>query len=119
MLPLDVAERLEREPNATEYIVGIVRARMRAEDLDAELAKRGLTVSDHGRARARAQRAQVEQEWPPGRRKAVRERSRRAAQDAWRVFGDALDRPARDVPGLREPLSTPPVLEPQTDVLHE
>ncbi|MFC4150250.1 hypothetical protein ACFO0M_28690 [Micromonospora mangrovi] len=80
-LPQDVAERLEREPNASAYVVDAVRARMRAEDLDAELARRGMTVTAEGRARARAQRAQVEQEWSPGRRAALRERSRRAAQE--------------------------------------
>lgn len=80
-LPPDVAERLEREPNASAYVVDAVRARMRAEDLDAELARRGMTVSAQGRARARAQRAQVEQEWSPGRRDALRERSRRAARE--------------------------------------
>lgn len=80
-LPADVAERLEREPNASAYVVDAVRARMRAEDLDAELARRGMTVSAQGRARARAQRAQVEQEWSPGRRQALRERSRRAARE--------------------------------------
>ena len=80
-LPADVAERLEREPNASAYVVDAVRARMRAEDLDAELARRGMTVSAQGRARARAQRAQVEQEWSPGRRQAVREGSRGAARE--------------------------------------
>ncbi|MFC0003217.1 hypothetical protein [Micromonospora siamensis] len=80
-LPQDVAERLEHEPNASAYVVDAVRARMRAEDLDAELARRGMTVSAEGRARARAQRAQVEQDWSPGRRAALRERSRRAAQE--------------------------------------
>ncbi|MFG2100392.1 hypothetical protein ACGFJ5_07280 [Micromonospora echinaurantiaca] len=80
-LPQDVAERLEREANASAYVVEAVRARMRAEDLDAELARRGMTVSAEGRARARARRAQVEQEWSPGRRAALRDRSRRAAQE--------------------------------------
>ncbi|MFI0795635.1 hypothetical protein ACH4OY_23585 [Micromonospora rubida] len=80
-LPQDVAERLEHEPNASAYVVSAIRDRMRAEDLDAELARRGMTVTAEGRARARAQRARVEQEWTPGRRAALRERSRRAAQE--------------------------------------
>ena len=32
-------------------------------------------------------------------------------EDAWRVFDEALGRPARDVAGLRELLSTPTVLD--------
>jgi uncharacterized protein (DUF1778 family) len=32
-------------------------------------------------------------------------------EDAWRVFDQALSRPAADVPGLRELLSTPTVLD--------
>lgn len=32
-------------------------------------------------------------------------------EDAWRVFDGALDRPACDVAGLRELLSTPTVLD--------
>ena len=31
--------------------------------------------------------------------------------DAWRVFDEALDRPAQDVAGLRELLTTPTVLD--------
>ncbi|MER7460398.1 hypothetical protein [Micromonospora sp. NPDC126480] len=80
-LPQDVARRLEREPNASAYVAEAIRARMRAEDLDAELAHRGMTVSAEGRARAAARRAQVEQDWSPGRRAALRDRSRRAARE--------------------------------------
>ncbi|WP_181541138.1 hypothetical protein [Micromonospora saelicesensis] len=40
-----------------------------------------MTVTAEGQARARAQRAQVEQEWSPGRRAALRDRSRRAAAE--------------------------------------
>lgn len=32
-------------------------------------------------------------------------------EDAWRVFDEALDRPAQDVAGLRELLITPTVLD--------
>lgn len=34
-------------------------------------------------------------------------------QEAWRVFDEALTGPARDVPGLRELLATPTVLDSQ------
>ncbi|WP_128763589.1 hypothetical protein [Micromonospora sp. MW-13] len=61
---------------ASAYVVSAIRDRMRAEDLDAELVRRGMTVTAEGRARARALRARVEQEWTPGRRAALRERSR-------------------------------------------
>jgi len=33
-------------------------------------------------------------------------------EDAWRVFDQALGRPAQDVAGLRELLTTPTVLDP-------
>jgi uncharacterized protein (DUF1778 family) len=33
-------------------------------------------------------------------------------EDAWRLFDDALQRPARDVAGLRELLTGPTVLDP-------
>ena len=36
-------------------------------------------------------------------------------QDAWRVFDEALTRPAQDVAGLRELLTTPTVLDPPPD----
>lgn len=51
------------------------------EDLDAELARRGMAVSAEGCARAGRQRAQVEQQWPRGRRVKLRERMRQAAQE--------------------------------------
>lgn len=54
-----------------------------AEDVDAELARRGMAVSAQGCARARKQRVQVEQQWPLGRRVMLRERSRQAAQEMW------------------------------------
>ncbi|MGC4875224.1 hypothetical protein ACLQ26_03000 [Micromonospora sp. DT43] len=76
---------MEREPNAIAYVVGAIRARMRAEDLDVELARRGMGVTAEGRARARTQRAQVQQEWSPGRRAALRDRSRRAAAEMFDV----------------------------------
>lgn len=36
-------------------------------------------------------------------------------QDSWRVFDEALIRPAQDVGGLRELLTTPTVLDPPLD----
>lgn len=36
-------------------------------------------------------------------------------EDAWQVFDQALSRPAADVPGLRELLSTPTVLDQSDD----
>lgn len=33
-------------------------------------------------------------------------------EDAWRVFDDAVQRPAQDVAGLRELLTEPTVLDP-------
>ncbi|MEU5785877.1 hypothetical protein [Micromonospora lupini] len=62
-------------------MTGSVSRGSRAEDLDAELARRAMIVTAEGQARARARRAQVEQEWSPDRRAALRDRSRRAAAE--------------------------------------
>ncbi|MFG3603252.1 hypothetical protein [Micromonospora chersina] len=78
-VPPDVAERLEREPNASAFLVHAARALMRREALDAELAHQGIAVTEDGITRARAARAAVDVAWPPERYQAVRERVRHAA----------------------------------------
>jgi hypothetical protein len=80
-VPADVAERLEREPNASAYLVDAARALMRREALAAELAHQGIQVTEEGVARAKAARAAVDAAWPPERYQAVRERVQRAVQD--------------------------------------
>lgn len=77
-VPPDVAERLEREPNASAFLVDAARALMRREALDAELAHRGIPVAEEGVARARAARAAVDVAWSAERYEAVRERVRHA-----------------------------------------
>lgn len=81
-VPPDVADRLDQEPNASAFLVDTVRNRIRVEDLKTELARRGMTPTAEGVARARATRLAVEAEWPAERRAAVREHARRAALDA-------------------------------------
>ncbi|MET8234491.1 hypothetical protein ABZS77_27835 [Micromonospora sp. NPDC005298] len=90
-VPPDVAERLEREANASAYITQAVRDRMRLDALDAELAHQGIAITEQGVARARARRAAVEAEWSPERRSALRDRARQHAPDA---AAGALDQPA-------------------------
>ncbi|NYH40960.1 hypothetical protein HNR22_000687 [Micromonospora jinlongensis] len=90
-VPPDVAERLERESNASAYITQAVRDRMRLDALDAELAHQGIPITEQGVAEARARRAAVEAEWSPERRSALRERARQHAQDA---AAGTLDQPA-------------------------
>ncbi|MFB9238817.1 hypothetical protein ACFFWC_25365 [Plantactinospora siamensis] len=80
-VPPDVAERLEREPNASAYLVDAARALMRQEALSAELAHQGIPITAEGVARARAARAAVAAEWRPERYQAVRDRVRRAVED--------------------------------------
>ncbi|MDZ5443622.1 hypothetical protein U2F26_12885 [Micromonospora sp. 4G57] len=80
-VPPDVAERLEREPNASAYLVEAARALMRREALTAELAHQGIQVTEEGVARARAARAAVDAAWPPERYQAVRERVRHAVDN--------------------------------------
>ncbi|MEU9743631.1 hypothetical protein AB0E12_31055 [Micromonospora chersina] len=88
-VPPDVAERLEREPNASAFLVDAARALMRREALDAELAHRGIPVAEEGVSRARAARAAVDVAWSAERYEAVRERARHATAgdegDAGRV----------------------------------
>ena len=80
-VPPDVAERLEREPNASAYLVDAARALMRREALAAELAHQGISVTDEGVARARATRAALDAAWPAERYQALRERVRRTARE--------------------------------------
>lgn len=80
-VPPDVAERLEREPNASAFLVDAARALMRREALDAELAHQGIPVAEEGVARARAARAAVDVAWPVERYEAIRERVRHATAD--------------------------------------
>lgn len=80
-VPPDVADRLEREPNASAYVTRAVRDRMRLDALDAELAHAGIPVTEQGVAHARARRAAVEAEWSGPRRESVRERVRQHLRD--------------------------------------
>jgi hypothetical protein len=80
-VPPDVAARLDREANASAYLVEAARARMRSEELSAVLAERGMTVTPEGRARAAATRAAVMADWPPERWEELRERIRREARE--------------------------------------
>jgi hypothetical protein len=76
-VPADVADRLEQDPEVGALIVAdAVRARIRLEalqQLEAAHPHRPANVTAEGIARARARRAQVEAEWPPERRAALRE----------------------------------------------
>ncbi|MBO4205442.1 hypothetical protein [Micromonospora echinofusca] len=80
-VPADVAEQLEREPNASAYITQAVRDRMRLDALDAELAHAGIQITERGVAEARARRAAVEAEWTSERRQGLRDRVRQHVQD--------------------------------------
>lgn len=72
--PPDVAARLEHEPNASAYVTEVVRARMRADQVAAELAAAGIATTEEGIARARARRLAIDAEWPRERCAAVRRR---------------------------------------------
>jgi len=76
-LPSDVADRLEREPDAGAYVTDVIRARVRAEQFEAILAERGMLPTTEGIARAAARRAAVEAEWPAARYQQARDRMRR------------------------------------------
>ena len=51
-LPDDVAERIDREPNASAFIAGLIRRAARYEPLQGYLRKE-LGVTDEGKARVR------------------------------------------------------------------
>ena len=53
-VPDDVAERLDREDNASAYITSQVRAGLRSEAASAMVESHGYVVTDEGRVRARA-----------------------------------------------------------------
>lgn len=55
-----------------------------AERFRAELARRGMVITEEGRARARAKLDAAAAAWPPERFAALRERSRRGAAE---MFG--------------------------------
>lgn len=55
-----------------------------AAEFRAELARRGMVITEEGRARARARLAQAAAEWPPERFAALRERTR---QEVAKMFG--------------------------------
>ncbi len=52
-LPDDVAERLDREDNASAYVAGAVRARMRRESVRDVLAAAGFEITSSGVDRMR------------------------------------------------------------------
>jgi hypothetical protein len=49
-LPDDVAERVERAPNASAFIAGAVRESIRRETTESVLAAAGITVTSEGLA---------------------------------------------------------------------
>jgi hypothetical protein len=59
-LPDDVAEYAERSgSNTSGFIAGVLRRRMRAEDLRAQWARRGYVVTDEDLERTRARLADL------------------------------------------------------------
>lgn len=58
-LPDDVAERLSRESNASAYVAEAVRRRMAGERVRDILGALGLTITDEGIGRARAEQARL------------------------------------------------------------
>lgn len=80
-VPPDVAEILAEQPNASAYVAEAVRDRKRLEDLETELARAGIAVTEQGVAAAKARRAAVDAAWPAERYAAVRDRVRQHLSD--------------------------------------
>ena len=79
-VPDDIAERIDREPNASAFIADLVRRATRNEELLAHL-KDELGVTDEGVARVREWRRRSRAEWntPENRAQAAAARARIAA----------------------------------------
>lgn len=92
-VPADVAERLDRAPNASGYVTDAVRARVRAEQVDDLLASQGIVVTPERRAQAAAARARARAAWTPERWEQLQDRVRREVQE---MFGG--DSPATQAP---------------------
>lgn len=60
-LPDDVAERIDREPNASAFIAGLIRRANRYEELQRHLREE-LGVTEEGKARARERLARARAE---------------------------------------------------------
>lgn len=75
-VPSDVAEALERQPNASAYVTETVRARRNFEEFRDLVAEAGVHLTEQGMAVARARRLAVEAEWTPERVAALRARVR-------------------------------------------
>ena len=59
-LPEDVAERLDREDNASAYVTGAVRARMRRESVRDVLSAGGFEITTEGVERMRERVLELE-----------------------------------------------------------
>jgi hypothetical protein len=59
-VPDDVADRLSQESNVSAYITDAVRRRMDGERSLEMMRAAGVTITDEGRARARAERERLE-----------------------------------------------------------
>ncbi|MEW2386653.1 hypothetical protein AB0873_32210 [Micromonospora sp. NPDC047707] len=75
-VPPDVAETLERQPNASAYVTETVRARRNFEEFRELMVQAGVQLTEEGMAAARARRLAVQAEWTPERVADLRERVR-------------------------------------------
>jgi hypothetical protein len=79
-LPDHIAARLGREPNASAYVAEAIEGKMRGERVLEQLADAGVTVTEAGLARARSRLAELDAEWTPERRRALRNERRERAR---------------------------------------
>src|SRR5262245_55907913 len=64
-LPDDIAERIDREPNASAFIAGLIRRAIRYAPLQTSVrAELGVTAAGKARPRERLQRARLESSQP-------------------------------------------------------
>ena len=72
-LPDDIADRLEREPNASAYVAAALRGQMEREETRRLLAEHGFVLTEQGRERARRRLAAVREAMTPERYAQLRE----------------------------------------------
>ncbi len=76
-LPDHLAARLDQEPNVSAFVAEAIEGKMRGERVRQQLADAGIELTEAGSARTRQRLAELDAEWTPQRRKALREQRRK------------------------------------------
>lgn len=75
-LPDHIAARLDQEPNVSAFVAEALEGKMRGERVLRQLAADGVDVTDEGLARTRERLSELDSQWTPERRRALRDARR-------------------------------------------